>query len=115
MAAAQHNLLVSRAADFGFQITIRESDNTIVDVSADTFTAQIRRAPKQPLVASFICESVISGASGIVSCILPKSETLKLDGHITYYWDLFWLSDSSGLSDKLIKGTVKVEDNVTNI
>lgn len=113
MAAAQHNIIVSRGADFGFQLTIRDSAQVIVNVAADTFTAQIRRAPKQPLVASFVCDATGAGAQGIVSCTLPKSETLKLDGQINYYWDLFHLTNSSGLSDRLIKGTVKVDDNIT--
>ena len=115
MAAAQHNIIVSRGSDFGFQLTIRDSSNVIVDVSADTFAAQIRRAPKQPLVASFVCDAESAGASGIVSFILPKTETLKLDGDITYYWDLFRITDGSGLSDMLISGSVKVNHNITNI
>jgi hypothetical protein len=115
MAAAKHNIIVSRGSDFGFRLTIRDTLNEIVDVSADTFTAQIRRAPKQPLVASFVCESLPDGENGVVNCILPKSETLKLDGKITYYWDLFRVADSNGLSDMLISGSVKVVDNITHV
>lgn len=113
MAAAQHNIIVSRGADFGFQLTIRDSAQAIVNVAADTFTAQIRRAPKQPLIASFVCDATGAGAQGIVTCTLPKAQTLKLDGNLTYYWDLFRRTNSSGLSDMLIKGTVKVDDNIT--
>lgn len=114
MAAAKHNLIISRGADFGFRLTIRDLELEIVDVSADTFTAQIRRANKQPLVASFTCESLPDGVNGVVNCILPKSESLKLDGNISYKWDLFRQIDG-GVADRLIYGDVKVEDNITYI
>lgn len=115
MAAAKHNLTLSRGADFGFRLTIRDAEQELVDVSDDTFKAEIRRAPKQPLIASFTCDSLTDGTNGVVEFVLPSSESLKLDGNITYYWDVFRIRTSPSLKDRLIAGSVKVEDNVTYI
>lgn len=112
MAAAKHNLIISRGADFGFRLTIRDALQQIVDVSTYTFKAEIRRAPKQPLVASFACDALTDGENGVVDCVLTSAESLKLDGNIVYYWDLYKMTAPK---DKLISGSVKVEDNVTNI
>jgi hypothetical protein len=112
MAAAKHNLIISRGADMGFQLTIRDPEQQVVDVSEDTYKAEIRRAPKQPLIASFTVDATVDGAEGIVHFTLPSSESLKLDGNITYYWDVYRMTPNK---DKLIAGSVKVEDNVTNI
>lgn len=112
MAAAKHNITIDRGADFGFTLTIRNPQQEVVDVSNDTFKAEIRRAPKQPLIAAFTCDAETAGLNGIVNFTLPSSESLKLDGNITYYWDVFRMTP---LKDKLIAGSVKVEDNVTHI
>lgn len=117
MAAAKHNLIISRGADFGFRLTIKDAQQELVDVSSDTFKAEIRRAPKQPLVAAFTCDAVTDGVDGVVEFVLPSSESLKLDGNITYYWDVFRIRPTSPtpLKDKLIMGSVVVENNVTHI
>jgi hypothetical protein len=112
MAAAKHNLIISRGADFGFSLTIRDALQQIVDVSTYTFKAEIRRAPKQPLVASFICDATANGINGVVNFVLPSARTLKLDESISYYWDVYQITP---LKDKLIAGSVRVENNVTNI
>jgi hypothetical protein len=112
MAAAKHNLIISRGADFGFRLTIRNSAQQLVDVSNDTFKAEIRRAPKQPLLAAFTCDALTDGENGVVNFALPSSESLKLDGKITCYWDVYRMTP---LKDKLIAGTVTVEDNLTHI
>lgn len=118
MAAAKHNLIVSRGEDYSFTLTISESGSA-VDLSGaevSTFKAEIRRASGKPLVASFVCE-VTSAVNGIVTVTLPRSESLKLDAYTTYNWDIFRIKTdpSPDVTTCLIKGDLRIEGNVTDI
>ncbi|MBP84434.1 MAG: hypothetical protein CMO61_11370 [Verrucomicrobiales bacterium] len=107
MAAAKHNLIVSRGEDFSFKITVSG-----ITISGDTFKSEIRRASGKPLVASFTC--TLSGSE--VTVTLPRSESLKLDANTTYKWDIFRIeSGTPEITTRLIYGDVIVEGNVTDI
>jgi hypothetical protein len=106
MAAANHNIIVSRGEDFSFALTIDGATLTPF-----TFKAEIRRGGGKPLAASF--SSAITGTSVLIT--LTKAESLKLDGNVSYKWDLFRTENSSGVVTRLIYGDVKVENNITNI
>lgn len=111
MAAAKHNLIVSRGEDFSFTLTVQDSGGSPVNITDDTFTAEIRRNGGKPLVASFSCV-ITDAASGVLVATLPQSETLKLDGNVNYKWDMFRTDTTT---TRLIYGDVKVENNITDI
>jgi len=111
MAAAKHNLIVSRGEDFSFTLTVQDSVGSPVNITGDTFTAEIRRNGGKPLVASFSCV-ITEAANGVLVATLPKSETLKLDGNVNYKWDMFRADTTT---TRLIYGDVKVENNITDI
>jgi len=114
MAAAKHNLIVSRGEDVSFKVTVADSSGD-VDVSNDTFKSEIRRASGKPLVASFTC-AVTDGSAGEVTVTLPRSESLKLDANTTYKRDIFRIeSGTPEITTRLIYGDVIVEGNVTDI
>ena len=108
MAAAKHNLIVSRGEDFSFKVTVSG-----ITISGDTFKSEIRRASGKPLVASFTCTV---DSSTEVTVTLPRSESLKLDANTTYKWDIFRIeSGTPEITTRLIYGDVIVEGNVTDI
>jgi len=109
MAAAKHNLIVSRGEDFSFKVTV-----TGITISGDTFKSEIRRASGKPLVASFTC--TVDSATE-VTVTLPRSESLKLDANTTYKWDIFRIQTTPNpdVTTRLIYGDVIVEGNVTDI
>ncbi len=109
MAAANHNIIVSRGEDFSFALTIDGGDGE--PLTSFTFKAEIRRGGGKPLAASF--SSAITDTSVLIT--LTKAESLKLDGNVSYKWDLFRTENSSGVVTRLIYGDVKVENNITNI
>ncbi len=112
MAAAKHNLIVSRGEDYSFKVTVADSSGA-VNISGDTFKSEIRRASGKPLVASFTC-AVTDGSAGEVTVTLPRSESLKLDAYVTYNWDIFRVQ-TDDTSTCLIKGDLRVEGDVTDI
>lgn len=114
MAAAKHNLIVSRGEDVSFKVTVSDGSSPIV-VTGNTFKSEIRRASGKPLVASFTC-AVTDGSAGEVTVTLPRSESLKLDANTTYKWDIFRIeSGTPEITTRLIYGDVIVEGNVTDI
>ena len=59
MAAAKHNLIVSRGEDFSFTLTVSDGATDPI-LTNDTFKAEIRRASGKPLVASFTYDTTNS-------------------------------------------------------
>lgn len=112
MSAANHNLTISRGEDLSFTLTLKDVDGETIDVSSDTFPAEIRRDGGKPLVAEFVSDPTSNGASGQVTFTLPKSESLKLDGNNRYKWDLFRVQQNE-ITTRLIYGSVNVENNIT--
>jgi len=112
MAAANHNIIVSRGEDFSFDLII-----TGVSLTDNVIKAEIRRGAGKPLVASFVATIPDQSANqGKVTLKLTKAESLKLDGNLNYKWDLFWATDIAPVTTtRLIHGDVKVENNITNI
>lgn len=111
MAAAKHNLIVSRGEDFSFKVTVADSSGN-VNISDDTIKSEIRRASGKPLVASFTC--TVGTSTNEVTVTLPRSESLKLDANTTYKWDIFRVQ-TDDTSTCLIRGDLRVEGDVTNI
>ena len=110
MAAAKHNLIVSRGEDLSFKVTITEGDRD-PNLASDTIKAEIRRASGKPLVASFTC--TVGTTTNEVTVTLPQAESLKLDANTTYKWDIFRIQPT--VTTRLIYGDVIVEGNVTDI
>ena len=107
MAAAKHNIIVSRGEDFSFTLSASQAGVT-VNLAASELKAEIRRGGGKPLVASF--DAMTDDGNNVVVGI-SKTETLKLDGNTTYEWDIF--RTASGTRSRLIYGKVFVEDSIT--
>jgi len=121
MAAAKHNITVGRGEDFSFTLTIAASTGSAaVNLTGDTFKAEVRRDAGKPLVATFAVNIISATNPATVSVKLPKLETLKLDGNARYKWDLFRIVDGAAGGDptgdtvRLIYGDLQVENNITD-
>ena len=112
MAAAKHNITVGRGEDFSFTLTIADSDGA-VNISNNTFKAEVRRDAGKPLVATFSVTIEGAASAGKVKVKLPKAETLKLDGNARYKWDLFRI-ERDGNTTRLIYGNLQIENNITD-
>lgn len=113
MAAANHNIIVGRGEDFSASITVSQ-DGSPVDLTDDTFAAEVRRGSGRPLEATFTC-SITDAGAGNLTITLPKEQTLRLDGDKSYKWDLFRTVDGNGAVSHLIYGDVRVDDNITEL
>lgn len=107
LVPAKMNYTIVRGDDFADEVTIKE-DGVAVNVSARTYTAQIRATPDGTLVASFSID-MTSAASGVVGYTLADTVTDDLDG--SYVWDFQQVV--SGVTRTLMGGSFNVLKDVT--
>lgn len=106
---AKLNYTIVRGDDFADTVTIKEGDPAVaVDVSARTYTAQVRSTPDGTVVASMTID-MTDAATGIVAYSLPDTTTDDLDG--AYVWD--FQQDTAGVIRTLMGGSFVVLKDVT--
>lgn len=110
MAAAQYNLNLSRGEDFNFTLRVIDSFEEPIVFTGSTYVAEIREEHKKPLVAAF---SVTSLGDGTLKFTLSNEASLALDSTRQYKWDFFWTQ--SGVTTKLLYGTVTSTPNISNL
>lgn len=114
------NLLIKQGSTFGpHQVTVRNPDNTPVDLTGATIRAQMRRkALDTALVAQFDI-TYVNRPSGIVTFGLTDEVTMAIvtaeilrDKNSKFVWDME-LEDSIGRVIPLMYGEVSVFREVT--
>lgn len=101
---------VVRGDDFADVVTIQEGDPAApVDVSARTYTAQVRRTADGAIVASFSID-MTAAASGEVGYSLADTTTDDLSGE--YVWD--FQQSVAGVVRTLMGGKFVVYADVTH-
>lgn len=106
---AKLNYTMVRGDDFADQVTLKEGDPpAAVDVSARTYTAQLRSTPDGAVVASFVID-MTSAATGVVGYSLADTVTDDLAG--AYVWD--FQQDTAGVIRTLMGGSFVVNKDVT--
>jgi hypothetical protein len=107
---AKLNYTMVRGDDFADVVTIKEGDPAAaVDVSARTYTAQLRASADGAVVATFSID-MTSAASGEVGYSLADTTTDDLAGG--YVWD--FQQDSAGVIRTLMGGSFTVLKDVTH-
>jgi hypothetical protein len=107
---AKLNYRITRGDDFADVVTIKEGDPAAaVDVSARTFTAQVRAtADATTVIASFVID-MTSAATGEVGFSIADTVTDDLAG--VYVWD--FQQDTGGVIRTLMGGSFVVDKDVT--
>ena len=107
---AKLNYRMLRGDDFADQVTIKEGGPPAVagDVSARTYTAQVRSTPDGVVVASFVID-MTNAATGVVGYSLAETVTDDLSG--SYVWD--FQQDTAGVVRTLMGGAFVVDKDVT--
>lgn len=104
------NYVMTRGDDFAAELTIQEGEPLApVDVSARTYTAQVRTNADATTVAATFSVDMTDAATGIVVIRLADTVTDDLGG--TYVWD--FQQDSAGVIRTLVGGNFTVIDDVT--
>jgi hypothetical protein len=105
---AKLNYTIVRGDDFADQVTIKEG-GVAVDVSARTFTAQVRSSVDATTVIATMTIDMSSAASGVVGYSIADTVTDDLSG--SYVWD--FQQDTAGVIRTLMGGAFVVLKDVT--
>jgi hypothetical protein len=106
---AKLNYTLVRGDDFADTVTISEGDPPApADVSARTYTAQVRSTPDGAVIASMTVD-MSNAATGVVGYALEDTVTAGLAG--SYVWD--FQQDVGGVIRTLMGGSFVVLKDVT--
>lgn len=106
---AKLNYTIIRGDDFADTVTISEGEPSApVDVSARTYTAQVRSTPDGTVVATMTIDDT-NAATGVIGYSLPDTDTDGMDG--AYVWD--FQQDTAGVIRTLMGGSFVVLKDVT--
>ena len=105
---AKLNYKITRGDDFADQVTIKEN-GVAVDVSARTYTAQVRSTKDSVTVVATMSIDMASAATGVVGYSIADTVTDDLSGQ--YVWDFQQVS--AGVTRTLMGGTFYVDPDVT--
>lgn len=111
MIAAEYDLIIDRAADYRFTLTIKNRLGALVNLSSHTFSADIIDAATRAKVVSFTATITSPTTSGEVVLSLSEADTLLLNNRRGYEWDLFMVS--GGNTERLLYGKVTARQNRT--
>jgi hypothetical protein len=111
MLAANYNITIDRAAEYTFILTIQNTSGSFVNIGSAAFYADIRDVTSRRKATSFTPTILDSGVNGQVSFNLTEANTLALQPSGRYVFDIFMRR--SGVSERLIEGSVTVRDNAT--
>lgn len=109
-APATQDLTVTRGDTETIVVTLTSDGTTPINIVGRTYSAQFRSTPDISTVSATLTCTVTDGANGVVTCVLPSSQSEDLSPG-QYYWDL--QENASGTISTLLSGIVTVLADVT--
>ena len=117
MLAANFDIILDRAADYSFVLTIQNQAGAAVDLTGATFYADVREIASKREVLDLTPD--ISGVgfavNGQVLISLTKAQTKTLRaGEGIYEWDIFMDRGSPAVRTRLLYGSLTARAQITN-
>jgi len=116
MSAIPINFTIFKNTDFSVSINIRNSDNSLIDLS--TYTVEAKMARNYTTTSKInLNAQVINATTGLIQLSLPDVTTNLVTGTDSlklgrYVYDIM-LIDSSSIKEKVITGVIEVQPSVT--
>tara|TARA_R110000822_G_scaffold100995_3_gene227015 strand:+ start:18989 stop:19327 length:339 start_codon:yes stop_codon:yes gene_type:complete len=111
MTAARYDLVIDQGSDFALEFTVSES-GTVKDLTGYSARAQIRPTKaSSTLSATFTC-TVPVGTDGKILMSLSNAITNAVSAG-TYQYDLEIFTSSDAVVQKLLQGSVTLNQGVT--
>ena len=109
--AGTHNIQIDQGSDFALDLTVTESGSA-KNLTGYSARAQIRSTKAASSVsASFTC-SVVNAAAGTLKKELPNATSSGLSAG-QYFYDLEIFTSGNVIVQRLIEGTVTLNQEVT--
>ncbi len=115
MNAAQYDLVIDRAAEYRFVLTIKNRGGSPISLTGNGFHADIREKKTKKTAATFSPSITAAPTVGEVLLSLSEANTLLLNHNTEYEWDLFRVVGSAPnqSTERLLYGDVTVRQNIT--
>jgi hypothetical protein len=108
----EENIELPQGADYEEVEWITDDNDNPIDISGDTFRAEVRIAPGEPLLASFTFEIFLDDGIYKYRRTMAQSVINALD-ETEAEWDQF-REHADGFSEKIFFGKVKIPANITS-
>jgi len=110
MTAKSVNIQIDRGTDFSHSFVMKNTDQTIIDLTGYTAVSKIRKYPDDSLsVQSF--NVGISSTTGTITLSMGSTLTSILESGRNYY-DILVIT-TSNLTSKVFEGTVMVNTTIS--
>lgn len=113
MIAAEYDLIIDRAAEYRFTLTIKDRAGDPVNLTGKTFYADVIDAATKNQVTAFTATVTSPASSGEVVLSLSEANTLQLNARRGYEWDLFMVTAATSVTERILYGKITVRQNRT--
>ena len=104
------DLIIEQGATFTRTITIKDTNDTAIDISTDTFAGQVRKRHQSATAEATFSFSITNGAGGEVTATISATDTAAMDAG-DFVYDIEWTSGST--VTRLMEGVATVTPEVT--
>ena len=112
--AAIANLIIDQGASFSSDVTVRDANNELFNLTGYTASAKMALGYSSTRTRTTITSTIASDATtGIVSLSLTSTQTAALDAPERYVYDVEITQTSTGTVTRVIEGIISVRPNVT--
>lgn len=119
MGAGKYDILVEQGATFDVTLTLRNYDNSLIDLTGHTFRGKIKETYSSTTVQAEFDFSILS--TGVVRVTIPAAETAAIAvppatnnqrNLVAMIYDIESV-DGSGVVYRWLEGTAKISPEVT--
>lgn len=107
---APFNLRFTRGDDFSIELTFRDDEGELLDLSDSTFRAQLRRRHGAGTAISFTVDDSDKGEGKVR---LDLTHDVTKDFVTQYVWDLERVFTADGAVQTILAGEITVDEDVT--
>ena len=106
------DLTIEQGATFSRTITIKDSSNSAINISSDSFAGQVRKRHQRATTEAAFSFNITDGSNGVVVATISSTNTGTMEpGDFVY--DIEWTQASDSSVTRLLEGTATVTPQVT--
>ena len=110
--AAIANLRIDQGASFSSDVTVTNSEGTVVDLSGYTTSARMAKSYGASSYVDMTASVASDATTGVIELTLTDTQTANLDAPSRYVYDVYITQTSSSTVTRVIEGVITVNPKV---
>ena len=107
-----HDITIEQGASFSKTLTLKDDNDVVINVSADTFRGQVRKHHSSTdIQATFTFDPITNGTNGIVTWSLTDTQTSAMSSGKLLY-DIEWVQ-TNGTVTRILEVIVDSTPEIT--